>query len=258
MNFGVLDLPGFLLGPIDDLLGLLHVPAIVRVILWGILAGYASLWIYRRISPQQRIGEVRGQLVELRRQLAGYDGEFAGLMSLVRRQFGLALHQLRLTTGAALLSALPLILILPWLSNAYGVRNPEPGAEIRVCIEPAEAASRLHWSVPTSADASPECQRIHWPDASSVAELREGEVPVLSLPLPAPASIVHKRHWLNVLVGNPAGYLDAGAAMSAIHLDLPAQELIGWGPAWLRGWEASFLISALIASLWLRWRWKLN
>jgi hypothetical protein len=75
---------------------------------------------------------------------------------------------------------------------------------------------------------------------------------------PAPAGIVHKRHWLNVLVGNPAGYLPEQARTSSIRLHLPYREFIPIGPSWMRGWEAVYFLSALVVSLWLRWRWKLN
>lgn len=258
MNFGILDLPGFVLGPIDHSLAILSIPALLRVLLWGALAGYASMWIYRRYSPQQRIAEVRAELATAQRHLAAFDGEFSGLPPLIRAQFGLALRQLRLTAGAALLAAAPMLLVLPWLSNQFGVSDPEPESEIRVCAEPAEAASKLNWSSTIMSTDAPGCYRVVWPAKGGITVVRENTTPLLTLPLHSPANIVHKWHLLNSLVGNPAGYLSDNSAISAIRLDVPTIELIGWGPAWLRGWEAAFLFSALVFSLWLRWRWKLS
>ena len=45
MSTGLLDLPGYLFGPVDGLLASLQVPALLRVLLWGSLAGYAGMWI---------------------------------------------------------------------------------------------------------------------------------------------------------------------------------------------------------------------
>ncbi|MEZ5461024.1 hypothetical protein [Dokdonella sp.] len=258
MNAGFLDLPGHLLGPLDGLLTMLHVPGLLRVVFWGAVAGYAGMWIYRRWSPQQRISELRVELAGVQRTLASYDGEFSGLLPLIRKQFALAMRQMRLTAGAALLAALPILFMLPWLSNQYDRVFPAAGEAVQICAAPEATAGELHWSTMNqNADASG-CWSIAWPEREQARQLMEGELVLLKLPPSVPASIVHKHHWLNWLVGNPAGYLPDAARTTNITLDLPSVDLIPWGPGWLRGWEAAFFLSALVSSLWLRWRWKLN
>ena len=258
MNRGLLDLPGFLLGPLDRLLALLHIPALLRVFIWGGLVGYAGMWVYRRWSPQQRIAELRIELADLQRKLATYDGEFSGLLRLIRAQLALALRQMRLTAGAAFLAAVPILFVLPWLSNTYDRHFPESGSAIHICAKPLTAAHALHWRNSNSAADTQGCWDITWPAENTSAQLLEGELIILLLPLSVPAAIVHKHHWLNWLVGNPAGYLPETAQTESVSIDIPAIDLIDWGPAWLRGWEAAFFLSALVSSLWLRWRWKLN
>lgn len=258
MNIGLLDLPGFLLGPIDQVLAAIHVPALLRVLLWGALAGYAGMWLYRRWSPQQRIAELRGELAEVQRRLSSYDGEFSGLMPLIRRQFALALRQMRLTAGAALLAAVPILLVLPWLSNRYALQAPDAGSAIAVCVVPAAAASRLEWNPPLATADAQGCWNVAWPAAGQATVLREQGKDLLAWPLPAPASLVHKPHWLNWLIGNPAGYLPDTSAIERVDFGFTPVEFIPWGPSWLRGWEAAFFLSALVISLHLRWRWKLH
>jgi hypothetical protein len=258
MNVGLLDLCGFLLGPVDRLLALLHVPALLRVFSWGAVVGYAGMWIYRRWSPQQRIVELRVELADVQRRLAAYDGEFSGLVPLIRAQFALALRQMRLTAGAAFLAAAPILLVLPWLSNQYDLRFPDSGSPVLICADPTAAASTLRWSAfDRIADANG-CWQIDWPGSGQSLNLQDAGNVILDLPTAIPVAVVHKRHWLNLLVGNPAGYLPDASAADAIHLNLPAVELLPWGPGWLRGWEAAFFFSALVISLWLRWRWKLS
>lgn len=258
MNRGLLDLPGFVFGPIDGLLAMVHVPGILRVFLWGALAGYAGMWIYRRWSPQQRIAALRVELAAVQGRLASYDGEFAGLMPLIRKQFALALRQMRLTAGAALLAALPILLVLPWLSNQYDRQFPAAGAAVQVCAHPDGVADNLHWSTMDQPADGSGCWNTIWPDANASRTLMEGNLSLLQQPTPVPATIVHKHHWLNWLVGNPAGYLPDNATTESITFDVPMIDLIPWGPGWLRGWEAAFFLSALVISLWLRWRWKLH
>lgn len=258
MNRGLLDLPGFLLDPLDQMLALLHVPALLRVFIWGALVGYAGMWIYRRWSPQQRIAELRIELADLQRQLAGYDGEFSGLLRLIRAQLVLAFRQMRLTAGAAFLAAVPILFVLPWLSNTYDGTLPESGTAIHICAKPLAAAHTLHWRNSNAAADIHGCWDVPWPVEGASAQLLEGEHVILQLPMSVPATIVHKHHWLNWLVGNPAGYLPEIAQTGSVIIAIPPIDLIHWGPAWLRGWEATFFLSALLFSLWLRWRWKLN
>lgn len=258
MNHGLLDLPGVLLGPADALLVLLHVPALLRVLFWGALVGYAGMWIYRRWSPQQRIADLRVELAAVQRRLAGYDGEFSGLLPLIRAQFALALRQMRLTAGAAFLAAAPILLVLPWLSNQYDRQFPEPGTQVQVCANPVESVQSMHWSREDPGADAQGCWKRAWPQRDASVHLSEGTLVLLELPTAVPATIVHKRHWLNWLVGNPAGYLPDVARTDSLTLGLPAIDLIPFGPRWLRGWEAAFFLAALAWSLWLRWRWKLN
>lgn len=258
MTMGLLDLPGFLFGPLDRLLAMAHVPSLVRVLLWGTLVGYAGMWIYRRWSPQQRIAELRVELAAVQRKLASYDGKFAGLLPLIKKQFALALRQMRLTAGAALLAALPIFLVLPWLSNQFDRQIPAQGAAVKICASTGAAARVLHWSAKDHSADTDGCWNIAWPDTNTPLQLMEGNRAILQLPTAVVATIVHKQHWLNWLVGNPAGYLPDDASTDSITLDVPMIELMPWGPRWLRGWEAAFFLSALVSSLWLRWRWKLN
>lgn len=258
MNRGLLDIPGIVFGPLDGALAMGHVPAVLRVLLWGALAGYAGMWIYRRWSPQQRIAELRAELALVQGKLASYDGEFSGLLPLIKAQFALALRQMRLTAGAALLAATPILLVLPWLSNQYDREFPATGSVIEVCASPADAASGLRWTPTALTVYDNGCWSVAWPANGPATRLMEKDKALMHLPLSAPSAIVHKRRWFNWLIGNPAGYLPQDASTEAVTLGLPTLKLFDFGPSWLRGWEAAFFFSALVVSLWLRWRWKLN
>jgi hypothetical protein len=48
---------------------------------------------------------------------------------------------------------------------------------------------------------------------------------------------------------NPAGYLPDDAPVDEVRIDLPRRELHGFGPSWMRGWEAIFLPVLFVAAL---------
>src|SRR5690606_38938328 len=176
-----------------------------------------------------------------RAELAGYDGEFDGLMQRVRRLMRLSARHLGLSLWPALLGGLPLLFVLPWLSNTYSTLAPAPGALVQIVPEqidvPAEA---LTWRPRAVArDAESGGWRVPWPDAAEPQQLVHGDEVVLSLPLQAPVTIVHRRlPWLNLLIANPAGYLPDSSPVGTLRLGLPERELVPWGPGWLRGWPA--------------------
>lgn len=253
---GLLDLPAPLLDALDAMLAAIGVPSLVRVALAGLAAGVAGAWVYRRVSPQARLGTLRAELGAVQAELRSYDGPFSGLMPLIRRQFALSLRQLRITAGAAVLAGLPALLILPWLSNRYEVAFPPPGTPVRVCAEPAGIA--LTTDDPALSTDAQGCLDLPWPAAEDPIALVEDGRALIALPTPQPSRIVHERRWFNGLIGNPAGYLPDGARTRDLRLSLPSRELIAVGPGWLRGWEAAFFTAALLSSLWLHRRWRLH
>jgi hypothetical protein len=67
----------------------------------------------------------------------------------------------------------------------------------------------------------------------------------------APVDRIEKRHWWNLLLGNPAGYLPAETAVDRIDLAMQRREVIALGPSWLRTWEPIFFAPLLLGALML-------
>lgn len=261
MNYGLLDLPSPLLTAIDDGLGSLGLPAVVRLLLYAAASAWLCMALYRRLSRQSELAELATASRALRRELADYDGPFDGLMQRVRKLLGLSSRHLRLSFLPAMLGGLPLLLALPWMSNHFGLEMPAAGSAVTVTIEGMESSASLPRWTDSQASWNSETKewQVRWPESEQPIELRdEGQV-LLRLPLEAPASIVHRRvPAFNWLLGNPAGYLPDTAPMFALHLNLPARHLHSLGPQWLRGWMAVYLIPMVLFSLVFKWRWKLQ
>jgi len=243
---GLLDLPAPLFSIIDDVLAAL-LPSAVRLILWGVLAGWISMLVYRLLSNQEKIAALKTLQQQQQKQIAEFDGEFAELLPLIRRTLALGFRQLGLALGPALLASLPALFVIVWVSGAFGYRAPLAGEEISLRAEPA--AGGFHWSSPAQARVTDSGWIVKWPADGEVLTLVDAQQPLLNLPLAQAIPVIHKKRWWNLLMANPLGYLPPDGPTDVIHIDLPEQRILGWGPGWMRGWMFSFFVAFLLASL---------
>jgi hypothetical protein len=258
MNLGLLDLPAPLWNAVDDICAWAHVPAVLRVVAWASVLAWVSMRLYRRFSDQPRLLELRAEIARTQRALAVHDGGFADLRALIRQNFRLSLRQLGLTLRPAVLASLPLLFVLPWLSNRFDFEQPAVGTAVNVCAQPATAASLLRW-LPKPIATSGDCWQLNWPAADAPAMLADTSgTPFYTLDNKLQSVIVHKFIWLNYLIGNPGGYLPAAAPIERLAITVPAQQMIGAGPGWMRDWETWFFTALLVVSLALKLRWRLH
>src|SRR5690606_8731411 len=101
----------------------------------------------------------------------------------------------------------------------YGLRFPSEDEPVAIAIEEPVEARWVNSSPPQLELWSPEHEMA------------------TTFPVMAPVSLMHKREWWQLFAANPAGYLPDHWPLDRISLDLPRQELLPWGPSWLRGWE---------------------
>jgi hypothetical protein len=247
---GALDLPAPFFAFADRVLGE-FLPPWSRLIVWGLAAGFTSTWLYRSFSHQDRIAAVKTEAAQAQAALLAYDGDFNGALPLIGRSLRLSMRHLLLTGGPALAAGLPVLLLFVWLSNAYGYREPAAGAAVTVRIEPAN--TQVKWYPAAESAGHGGTWRIAWPAAGQQYRLSDAAGHLLvTLPLRAPIPEVQKFVWWNVLLGNPAGYLPAGARVRSVEVAYPAREFLHVGPEWLRGWELVCIIPAIIVSITFR------
>ena len=259
---GVLDLPSPLLTGIDGLLSG-WLPDTARLLLWAVVAAVVSMALYRATSNQPRLAAIKAEMVALRSRIAGFDGPFSEMWELVGRNLVLALRQIWVTLVPAILASVPVLFLLVWLSNSFDLALPRPGDQVGVeaLARDGDALPPLHWrGAPGNGARTDGVGRwtVTWPDAGAPLELLDADNRLLlSLPIAAPAGVVHQHRWWNSLLGNPAGYLPPGA-VDAVEIALPARIYLPFGPAWLRGWMPLFFAVVLAVSLVLKYAWRLH
>lgn len=233
MTLGLFDLPAPLLQWLDDRLTA-FIPVPVAIAIWAVVGAVVCLEIYRIVSPQKRIGEIKQQAKAAQQKLSGYDGEFEGAWPLMKNMLGLSFKRVGIVIPATLAAAYPILVLIVWLSNSYGHHFPLPDEQVAV-----DVASPLKARWINSDDGEPPRVQALQPEGQTV----------LDMPLTASVPVIHKRVWWNWLIANPAGYLPADAPVDEIRIELREREFFAAGPGWLRGWEAIFIPVLFIAAL---------
>ncbi len=254
--------------PLFDLMRALFagwLPVFLQLLLWSLLGAMLSMGLYRLLSNQRRLKILRPEIISARRELAAYDGEFAGLWPLIGRNYRLAGIQLWLTFFPAVLSSLPLLFLLAWVSNHYDLRLPEVGdeVEIRAYASPGLRISTLQWLGTPQPEPGAQGERnhwkAHWPHGDKPLTLKEHDgVELLRLPFTEPVASIHQPLWWNRMFGNPLGYLPQPGVVERLELELPRIEVLGFGPQWMRSWYFSFFGGLIVFSLGLKYYWRLH
>lgn len=85
----------------------------------GLLAGAASMAIYHRFSPQEKIRELKHQINDVQSRLSRYEGDFTGAMTLTRQNLALAFRRLGLALLPSVTSSLPVLFFLPLIAESF-------------------------------------------------------------------------------------------------------------------------------------------
>ncbi|HMR33549.1 MAG TPA: hypothetical protein PKA13_19835 [Geminicoccaceae bacterium] len=238
---GLLNLAYPAFDTVDGWLALL-LPAAARLAFWGALSGGVAMVLYAAMSRQERLQALKRQSAELRTRVAATEdaGEAA---RLALQNVRLSFRFLGAVLGPALLSGIPVLFVLAWVSHAYSYDLPAPGRVVPVTVEPAGIAVTL-------APAAPEETAVTWPGQGERIDLRQDgstsiEIPADELEL----GLVHKRRWWNWLLGNEAGYLPDDGPADTVRFGLEPREVLSVGPSWVRGWAFVYFASLLLVSL---------
>jgi len=228
---GLFDLPAPLFNALDAAMASALPPAL-RLAIWAILGSVLTMFLYKLLSPQTKIGQAKRDAKAARQRLNAFDGDFADAGPLIKNQFVTAFRHVGLVVPGTLLAILPLLALLLWAETHYGHTLPPAGAT------PAIA------TVPEGISTS-------WNNSREPAQLTVGDSasPIADFDMTAPVGIVTKQPWWHWLAENPLGYLPDDAPVDQVTIDLPVLEVIPFGPAWMHSWLFVFIPVMFIASL---------
>ncbi|MCP4002278.1 MAG: hypothetical protein GY727_15320 [Gammaproteobacteria bacterium] len=239
---GFFDLPAPLFTALDNLMN--GLPSLPRLLIWSALTAVLSMALYWLCSAQDKVASAKERALVARRKMAAYQGtEFDEMMPLAKESLIASGKHFGIVLWPALLSSLPALTIIVWVSAQFSYTLPQPGSSLNIYTDPAVELVGISLTADNTYTAT-------YPDANGAYAIvtTNGEQ-LVTLPLSAPVPVVHKRQWWNSLIGNPNGYLADALAIDAIHFELPTIEYLAIGPSWIRGWEFSYFSLLIIVSL---------
>ncbi len=234
---GLMDLPAPLFSWVDA--GMAPLPPYLRLVIWGIVAGAATMWLYRAVSPQASIARSKQDQAAMRRRLDEFEGDIGEAWPLIAKLLRLSFGQLGRVLLPTLVAALPVLCLVVWISTAYGYVFPTSDVPV-VTASPKGLEAR--WRLPVGPGSSSPVILVRDPDHERASQVVVG----------APVPVIGRWQWWNAVVGNPAGYLPSDGPADRLDIELPERRILDVGPSWMRGWEFTFFASLGVVSLLLR------
>jgi hypothetical protein len=188
--------------------------------------------------------------------MAAYDGiEFNEMLPLAKESLVASGSHFGIVLWPAVLSSLPALAIIIWVSGQFGYLLPDPGTELITYTQPELPLT----DTTQSEGAADNRYTLSYPPNGETHDIvaANGEL-LTTLPLAAPVPVIHKRLWWNSLIGNPNGYLPDDYVIESIHFELSSTEYLSWGPGWVRGWEFSYFMLLIIVSLGIKFAFRIH
>lgn len=91
----------------------------------GAFTGIASILVYKKISPQDHLHNLKTQQLASRAALRGHDGNVSDLYRLIGRDLLITLQQMRLILLPATACIVPCVVIMVFLSHLYAGAHTE-------------------------------------------------------------------------------------------------------------------------------------
>ena len=256
MDGGIFDLPAPLFDLVDRVFAI-ALPDALRVVVYGALAGAVGLLIYARISPQKRLREFGDKQAALMIELVTEKQEdWWDVGGLVEKWLRVTWDRFVFMLLPAIVALLPMLFMMPWISDRFEAVTIAPGTEVCARPEPAGTlVTQLKWNGGDVAwDEARQCWRLRWPDLAHPLVLVEGSRELTRLPWPAPGRLIHTNESRARFAVNPAGYLPLMGSLNSLEIDEAARTLVPFVPRAIGGWEPLFFLAALASSVWLKIR----
>ena len=243
------DIPAPLFTALDSLLDFL--PVYLRLLLWATLTGSVSMVLYWLCSSQDKVEAAKNRAVAARAAMAGYEGtEFGEMWPLAKESLAASGAHFLKVLGPAVLSSLPALSLIVWVSSQFSYVLPDAGQSIRANTMPKQALAGY------TADADGN-YTIQWP-AEPVTLKDNNDAALFDLPLSHRVPVVHRKLWWNSLIANPNGYLPEDSAVQEVSFEFQRIEYLEFGPGWMRGWELSYFLWLIIVSIAIKVGFKIH
>lgn len=233
--------------------GLMPFPPMIRLLLWGLLAGALSILLYKRFSPQTRLNALAEETSSVRRNLKTMQAGDEGYSTNVMRSVRLSLKRLGLSLAPALLSALPVLFMVSFLDARYGLQDPKPGQPVAVLSE------RDRDIVLNEGQKLSSGWIVSWPGEGETVEVRDTEgTHILSITPDSRPGLASKPTILTFLFGATAGSLPSNSGVESLVVETTPRDIVQKGLIFPYQWTIPFFLAVILASLMLKFTLRIR
>lgn len=125
------------------------------VLVWAVIAGLVSMFVYRRWSNQQKLNALMEQIQQSQKELNQYEGnEFGEMLPLLKRNLSLSLKRVGLSLVPSLLAGLPLVLVMICL-DADIKQSSAASPQLQHALAQPDGGSANESDLPAETDTLP-------------------------------------------------------------------------------------------------------
>lgn len=232
-------------------------PLWLRVWIWGILAGGATILLYAFLSQQKAIAWLKARSRELRKEMIRSDISGQEFRGLVKENLRVSLTLLLRVFVPGLVSALPVLVVAFCVMISSGYSLPAEDDPLVLEIQSTEQPLRVQPSDLVLRNAEGKA----WlkPEAKGqriTLRLQDERIytgRIFEYALPA----IEKRKWWHAMLGSPIGYLMPRAAVDQVLIGVAPARVVPEVPSWLARWEWVYFLGVFLGACITKWRFRI-
>jgi hypothetical protein len=221
--------------------------ATIRLLLWGVIAGAASMGLYRLLSPQGRLRELAERAREARRSPPGgaAGASMTGLVQISGRR-------LLLTLAPTLVSCVPILFVLGFLNATYDLDPPEAGVPVAVLSGDGDAIAV------EGGQRFAEGWTVAWPGPGEKVRVFDAQGrPIYTLTADTRPGAARERGPTALLLGAPAGLIAPESSVDSLEIVTAPRSILQAGLDLRYQWIFPFLLSLVATSLLIKPRYRI-
>ena len=246
--FGILDPLWFAIDGAGSFL-----PPLARLMMWGALAGWLSILLYKMISPQARLSALCSETKGIKQTLKVMDTNDEAYKTLIFKALSMNFRRFGMSLIPALISALPVLLLVTFLDAQYGLTKPEPGQPVAIL---AESGSDIN---PGQGQKFSKGWVISWPHPENSVTVRDADGnDILQITSTTQVGVASKAGLMRYLFGAPAGALPPKSRVESVFLESTPRDLIQSNLVFPYQWTIPFFLAVVMASLGIKFTMRIS
>ncbi|MEJ2717812.1 MAG: hypothetical protein P8182_11835 [Deltaproteobacteria bacterium] len=230
---------------------------LARICFWGLLCAASSMTLYAWLSDQKGVAELKDEAKKLRSAIMDPEVEESEFRRMMRQNLLVSGRLLGKVFAPAVLSSLPSLLIILWLSTYQSYALPAPGSSVGVeavpsseCLvaAPGDILKRNDNGLSITVGEKPR----------SIRFVKCGHLAYQGNPFVPPTAEIGRWAWWNVLWASQAGYVRPDSGLESLFFHFPRKEFLKGLHPYLSSWEFPFFVTLLVVSVAVKFGFRIE